>query len=242
MYYQLLLYVIHFIGCKVWYVSILYIYDGLKLLFSITWLTNKTLNDLYQYFNYLITQHVQCKSPYAAKWKHNRKRCPNLVPSKNDIKSLNDKNLLKNNNNSYPVTVYFDKDDVYTWDSLIHLYNDYYLQYYNNATYPRLIIRFEDMLINAPKILQIISNCLNGNTSTSTKDSSSSNIVTVNTNFQYLTGKAKTHGSGTTFIKAIIKTGNITDRINSLTNDDIQFVTKYLNNEFFIKTMHYTIP
>ena len=104
-------------------------------------------------------------------------------------------------NDTFPVKVLFDEKQVIHWDSLIHLYNDWYLQYIrtlssNNDTtstdnqhqyndlrddtnYPRLIVRFEDMLLYAPYILQQIASCVG---------------TTVPSNFKYQVGEAKSHG------------------------------------------------
>lgn len=104
-------------------------------------------------------------------------------------------------NDTFPVKVLFDENQVLHWDSLIHLYNDWYLQYIrtlpsNNDTtstdhqhqyndlrddpnYPRLIVRFEDMLLYAPYILQQIASCVG---------------TTVPSNFKYQVGEAKSHG------------------------------------------------
>lgn len=125
--------------------------------------------------------------------------------------------------------VNFDTDQVMYWDSLIHLYNDWYMQYFVNATYPRLIVRFEDMLLYPREMMDVIANCLGTTT------------VPYN-QFRYEIGKAKSHGSGTTFVEALLKSGNKKRRYDRLTNNDIQHTIQNLNSTLFIHEMKYTMP
>jgi hypothetical protein len=121
--------------------------------------------------------------------------------------------------NTFPVKVQFDTNQVIHWDSLIHLYNDWYVQYYrpllsfsnttttmttgnvdmNNSNdndllrddhdYPRLIVRFEDMLLYAPYVIEKIASCVG---------------TTVSTNFRYQTGEAKSHGTFVVSVGAVL--------------------------------------
>jgi hypothetical protein len=135
--------------------------------------------------------------------------CPNLVPSDEDRKRFPELRNLS----AVPVKVIFDAEQKFYWDSLVHLWNDWYLRYLN-ADYPRLIVRFEDTLIHAPKILEMIANCTG---------------VTVAETLSYQTNKAKGHGSGSNFLSAIIKTGNETKRVTTMTPEDLTFAKNKLD-------------
>jgi hypothetical protein len=73
-----------------------------------------------------------CAHPYAASWRHNIAHCPNFIP--NEI----DHSHFPNATSSFPVTVQFDKQDHVTFDSLIHLWNEWYRQYLN-VDYPIVV-------------------------------------------------------------------------------------------------------
>ena len=66
-----------------------------------------------------------CRHPYAARWKHGREHCPNLVNKDNQAVQVSI---------GYP-------GSAAVWDSLVHLWNDWYNQYLT-ADYPRLIVRY----------------------------------------------------------------------------------------------------
>jgi hypothetical protein len=167
---------------------------------------------------------AQCKSSYAAHWKRTKQHCPNLVPTALDLKKF--KMDLKDSNNQFNVSVYFDKNQILHWDSLVHLYNDWYRQYLVEADYPRLLVRFEDVLLHAPAIVRQIADCAGAE---------------VSTDFAYQITSAKQHGSHTTFVKAVLKSGNASARLHNLTADDLAYAAKHLDAEL-LTAMHYSVP
>lgn len=70
-----------------------------------------------------------CESPYLLNWEHGKLHCPNLMDDRST---------------SVPVTLSLGSRLQYkrTWDSLVHVWSDWYWEYYD-ADFPRLIIRFE---------------------------------------------------------------------------------------------------
>jgi hypothetical protein len=152
-----------------------------------------------------------CKSPYAAKWKKTKEHCPNFVPTLDDMKRFHKE--LQDSNQTFPVTVVFSKDQIMTWESLAHLYSAWYLQYVN-ADYPHLMVRFEDMLWQAEYVLQQIANCLG---------------TVVQSPIHHQTKSAKQHGSGTDYLKAIFKSGNITIRERGLTDEDKKYAAVHFD-------------
>jgi hypothetical protein len=163
-----------------------------------------------------------CKSPYAAKWKHTKDHCPNLVPTKEDLKRF--KNEMRESNNTFPVTVVFSKDQIMTWPSLAHLYSAWYNQYLT-ADYPHVIVRFEDMLWHAETVLAHIAACLG----TKVADDIAHEIA-----------PSKSHGSGTDFLKAILKSGNRTLRERALTDEDMAYAAIHLDHQL-LDVMNYKI-
>lgn len=78
-------------------------------------------------------------------WKHNSGHCPNLI-SEFDGKS------------NVKVRVQWGTKYRRYWASLAHVWSEWYLEYYE-AQFPRLIIRFEDLLFHTPKVLDEIRQC-----------------------------------------------------------------------------------
>jgi hypothetical protein len=76
-----------------------------------------------------------CASPYAASWRHNANHCPNLVPDESARK------MYKNVNKAFQVHVVFDKQSQRQFDSLVHLWSEWYNQYLH-VDYPILISKF----------------------------------------------------------------------------------------------------
>jgi len=90
-----------------------------------------------------------CKNPYAARWEHRRGRddCPNLLRS---APTNDDDNVTTSSWN--PVTVTYGAGTE-TYQSLVHLFNDWYHEYIHNATYPWIMIRMEGKMEGAAKMV-----------------------------------------------------------------------------------------
>jgi len=111
------------------------------------------------------------------------------------------------------------------WNSLVHLWNGWY-NHYLNATFPRLIIRFEDMLLQTPAVLQEIADCVG---------------TIVKPQLQYQVKSAKAHGSGTDLLKALSKTGDAEARLRQLTPEDLAFSRRHLDPNL-IRLFQYRVP
>jgi hypothetical protein len=73
-----------------------------------------------------------CNAPYAANWRHGKHHCPNLIPNDGDHQHYG------NLNDVFPVTVKFDKQSQRHFDSLVHLWSEWYKEYLD-VDYPILI-------------------------------------------------------------------------------------------------------
>jgi hypothetical protein len=125
---------------------------------------------------------------------------------------------------SFPVKVQYPEYTLH-FDSLIHFYSDYYNEYLR-ADYPRLLVRFEDMLMNAPAVLARIAECTGH---------------TLAPKFVWQTQSSKTHGSGTTFLEAIWKSSDRIGRVRSLTPADLQYAHRNFD-EHLLELFHYHLP
>ena len=90
----------------------------------------------------------------AAKWHHTSRHCPNLVPNEEDL------DLFPYLEDLVPVQIKYPEKAEH-WDSLAHLWSDWYGQYFH-ADFPRLIVRFEDLLFNTKEMIQTVCACVGG--------------------------------------------------------------------------------
>uniref|UniRef100_A0A7S1Y062 Sulfotransferase domain-containing protein n=1 Tax=Grammatophora oceanica TaxID=210454 RepID=A0A7S1Y062_9STRA len=100
-----------------------------------------------------------CVQPYAAKFHHNAElHCPNLVPTQEDYE-----HVFSFREPHVPVRIKFEKGkEARVWDSLVHLWSDWYQQYLSETSYPRLIVRLEDLTFRPKATLQKICTCAGG--------------------------------------------------------------------------------
>lgn len=160
-----------------------------------------------------------CKSPYAVKWRKSKLHCPNLVMTEHDHKAFR---KLDN----FTIKVIFDKDQIMFWDSLVHLYSDWYRQYINVTDYPRIIVRFEDMLLHPRWVMQHVADCVGAQ---------------LPKNFQVNTDSAKKHGSHTNLLQAILKTTDPNKRVRQLTLEDLDYARMHLDSEI-LEMFGYDLP
>jgi hypothetical protein len=125
-----------------------------------------------------------CRNPYAASWEErsNSKPCPQLK---------------KENNQWNNVNVKFGPAQTHH-QSLGHLFNDWYGDYfYSNVTnrnttapFPRLIVRFEDIIFFPKEVTEAVCRCAGGSIGHRTDDKDVANGT-----FHYVVRSAKA-GSG----------------------------------------------
>lgn len=90
-------------------------------------------------------QQSMCNHTYAIYWKHSRERCPNLIERGTPI----------------PAKIRYTKSMTDEFPSLAHIWSEYYSQYLK-ADYPRLIVRYEDMLFHPKRIMKQVCDCVEG--------------------------------------------------------------------------------
>ena len=101
-----------------------------------------------------------CKNPYTARWKHAR-TCPNLKASDNEEWN--------------PVSVKYGAG-VDSYQSLVHLWNDWYNEYYKQESFPFLMIRMEDLVFHTQATIEQVCECAGGQ---------------LHSSFKYITKSAK---------------------------------------------------
>jgi hypothetical protein len=166
-----------------------------------------------------------CKHPYAASWKHAKEHCPNLVPSALDRALLPN---LAANATSIPVSIGY-PGNASQWDSLAHVWSDWYNQY-TQAEYPRLMIRFEDILFHVREVITLVCEC--------------AGAVPKQDTFSYVVDSGKwgsAHKGSSNMISAMIKYGTDKKRFASFTDDDLRYAAKHVDPEL-LRRFHYEVP
>jgi hypothetical protein len=150
----------------------------------------------------------QCKQSYDVEWNRSDTHCPNLAQTREDIaRNITPKVHLSPYSSNYSFY-----DD---FDSLVHLWSEWYSQYLQ-ATYPRLIIRYEDTLYHAEKVTQLVANCSGWN---------------LTPPFLYRIIKSKHHGESSDFTMALRNYGREKDRYKGMTTDDLLYANSHLDKK-----------
>ena len=170
-----------------------------------------------------------CRHSYEARWRHVPEHCPNLVPNEVD-KKLNRR--MKVGVGTIPIRVKFATKHIgkepmpnpknktfVTYDSLVDMWNTWYNQYLN-ATFPRLMVRFEDLIFHAEETISQICTCGGG---------------TMKRQFRYVEDSAKgqggPHQGSAGFLASLVTYGNKTLRMEGILTDrrDIEYAREHLD-------------
>ncbi len=164
-----------------------------------------------------------CRHPYEAYWKELNGHCPNLVPT-----TVQEERALKGAA-SFKVQVRYSKERIY-YDSLAHLWNEWYNDWID-AEFPRLIIRFEDLVFHTESVVTQVCKCAGGNLK--------------NDRFKYTTGSAKgnkgVHKGGNGLVKSVQKYGSVANRVRSFQDKDLEYAKDHLRSDI-MDMFHYNKP
>jgi len=108
------------------------------------------------------------------------------------------------------------------YKSLADMWSEWY-QAYLDSDFPRLIIRFEDTLFHAEKVMQLVTECLG---------------QPLDVPFQYHLGASKTHGNSNGFKDALSIYGRAEGRYNGLTSEDNVYASTAINSSL-LELFHY---
>lgn len=155
-----------------------------------------------------------CRHDYAARWYRDGKNplhCPNLI-------QMNHRN---NVTESVPVRIYY-KDFIQHHHSLVYFWNDWYRDYVH-AKFPRLMIRYEDMIFHPKTITKLVCTCAGGQ------------MKYPDDQFIYITDsakKGKAHGNDKTgYLEALVKYGTDIHRYDGYNLDDLSYTKQHLNSD-----------
>jgi hypothetical protein len=186
-----------------------------------------TIRDPYQWMQSM------CRHTYGANWRFSKKHCPNLVPTVDD--KLRFKDLAEKE--TVPVTIVYSikKNFHVAHDSLVHLWNEWYNLYFI-ATFPRIIVRFEDLLFYGEEVTETLCECGGG---VPREDRKFPHFVYVSESAKLGTAAHGNHKTG--LLDALIKYGSDDHRLDQMTPEDLALAAKILDPKM-MEYFGYTNP
>jgi hypothetical protein len=168
-----------------------------------------------------------CRHEYGAMWRHSEKHCPNLVPNHLDPKISH-----LTETGGIPVDVMY-KEFTVQYDTLVGFWNDWYSQY-ANVTWPRLLIRFEDLIFYPTDVTRTACECAGGE-------------INPDQPFKFVVESAKhgnkAHGKDRTgYIDALVKYGTEAGRYKGYDAADLEYARKYLSPELMAMFQYKLAP
>lgn len=132
---------------------------------TITWFTSKSIVMIKDPITWMASM---CRHSYEAKWRHTLKHCPNLVPNEHDKGRTPGEGAMKvkvkfatKHIGDEPIPDKTNRTFV-DYDSLVHLWNEWYNQWLHATDFPRLMVRFEDLLFHAEETVSKVCACGGG--------------------------------------------------------------------------------
>jgi hypothetical protein len=196
-----------------------------------------------------------CTSPYKASWPHAAAHCPNLVANAADVASPQKQPPIRLGD---PIPVVLVAQHQRSFRSLLHLWVEWYTEYVDALELenePRLLVRFEDMLIRPDAVVAHIRTCLQQGSSSHTVSANApvpaaAGVAHKASSFTYVVAPVKWDQkylkpqSG--MVSALIKYGNGHDRLSNLTAADVAFATEVLapgtTGGRLMALFHYSLP
>jgi hypothetical protein len=168
-----------------------------------------------------------CRHAYAMNWSRNEGHCPNLIANEQDV--LLDESLALGD--AIPVSIEY-AEFTKTHTTMMDHYSDFYGDYVK-ATFPRVIVRFEDLIFFPKQVVSKICKCAGGELEDGP--------------FTYIVESAKkgsAHGKRsqrTGYVDAIIKYGRRQARWLNMTAHDLEYTKRNLDPNI-MTTFHYLSP
>ena len=152
-----------------------------------------------------------CRHPYAANWQHTKHNCPNLLKKTTGGVKIPNK-----------VVVPYRQDKPGHYESLVGLWNTWYGDYYEITDFPRLIIRFEDILFHFEKVMTQVCHCGGG----TLKNYEQDGFV-----LQEKNAKAGHNNGSNGLVAAVLRYGHTDKRTEHFTEDDLAYAKKTLRKD-----------
>lgn len=179
------------------------------------------------------------------------RHCPNLVPIAKDwdtpLRTKPPGRLFR----SYNVTVHRSLHETDEYDSLADMWTEFYKEY-RDAAFPRLIIRFEDLLFHREHVMAKIVECVTGVESPSALsarafDEHQSRAAKAGSwlhgePIKYRLAPVKDHGRSSDLISAVIKYGTSRGRYAGMATEDLRYAATALDPEILRSFQYLAVP
>jgi len=184
-----------------------------------------------------------CRHKYAANWVHTEMHCPNLVPNKFDYGR---RGVRKGVTKSIEIVVPFKSDRVHHYTSMVDLWNTWYTDYLDAGSetgekhmdfgggqvdgFPRLIIRFEDLLFHLEETFTQVCHCGGGK------------LINHEKGIHLLSDSAKPgHKGSSGLLSAILRYGKADKRLETMTSEDLEYAEDNLSGDM-MQMFGYSYP
>lgn len=165
-----------------------------------------------------------CRHHYQTNWIHSSEHCPNVVPNDADRRLKG----FKEENGAIPVRVRYNETYFTSHSSLVGLWNDWYTAYHR-AKFPRLIVRYEDLLFRPEEMTRKICTCGGGK---------------MKKKFKYIVQSSKgdsgVHKASSGLVQAISRYGNATVRLANFIKEDLEYAKEELSQNL-MQSFHYSV-
>lgn len=173
-----------------------------------------------------------CRHKYAARWVDFKDHCPNLVP-------INDEEKQKvHGEKSVTIDVRYPYGDTHH-ASMVDLWNTYYGDWIN-ADFPKVIVRFEDLLVHAETVVEKICDCVGGTMKPNKGGFALDGPFVYELESAKIKG-GKAHSGSNGLISSLMKYGTMSNRIKSFKPEDLEYARKELNKDI-MAMFKYTDP
>ena len=158
-----------------------------------------------------------CRHQYAARWPH-RGHCPNLVLDDTERRMGGKDNGI---DGGVPVTVGYGptQKNMSHYDSLAGLWNEWYGDYFDITEYPRLIVRFEDVMISPKEVVTKVCECGGG---------------IIKGEFKMVADAAKkgaAHKGSSGLVSALTRYGDPKKRVEGMEKADLDYARQHLRDD-----------
>jgi len=162
-----------------------------------------------------------CRHKYFASWGKSREHCPGL------IRSTPDELKQGSRGDHLRVRMRYIPSNITYYNTLVELWNTWYNDWVY-ADFPRLIVRYEDVLFNPKYLTKTICHCAGG-------------VMKQDKEFKHVVGAAKTmpiHRGSNGLEQALLRYGNSTVRKEQYVKEDIDYALQHLDPNL-MKFFHY---
>lgn len=150
-----------------------------------------------------------------------RGHCPNLVPSASE-KQVRPR-LRKAT--TFALSAKYGTEYQQDYKSLAAMWSTWNRDYFD-ADFPRLFVRFEDIIFNAEKVMHVVAACAG---------------LSVNSPYRAMLEPSKDHGGSSSLLSAMIHYGTSAGRFDGMLPEDLEYAQVALDKEL-MQRFHYLGP